>query len=165
LRTVPALSNSISGAESRSYAVRAESHHSVDIVFQRAETSMLQRSENTFAQLYKTGPGALVSDARTDRALPVGREQNDASAKCRCHARGREGRADTRMRSRSSGPAQFILIGLLCRRSLRDLCRCFDDWLGRGCLRCFRFFLRGELLLDRGRDYGHVHLVNLGGFA
>ena len=62
---------------------------------------MLQRSENTFAQLYKTGPGALVSDARTDRALPVGREQNDASAKCRCHARGRERRADTKMRSRS----------------------------------------------------------------
>jgi len=33
--------------------------------------------------------------------LPVGRGQNDASAKCRCHTRGREGRADTRMRSRS----------------------------------------------------------------
>jgi hypothetical protein len=69
------------------------------------------------------------------------------------------------MRSRFSGPAQYILIGLLCRRSLRDLCRCFDGWLGRGRLRGFRFFLGGEFLLDLGRDCGHVHLVKLGGIA
>jgi hypothetical protein len=29
-------------------------------------------------------------------ALPAGREQHDATAKCRCHAKGREKRADTK---------------------------------------------------------------------
>ena len=40
---------------------------------------------------------------------------------------------------------------------LRSLGRCF--------LCRFRIFLGGELLLDFGRDCGHIHLVRLGGIA
>ena len=91
-------------------AVRAESHHSVDIVFQRSSKMMLQRSKNTFAQLYKTGPGVLISDARTGRALPAGREQHDASAKRRCHAKGGK-----------SGQTQKCGAGLLAPHSTSRL--------------------------------------------
>ena len=50
---------------------------------------------------FQKGRNTVRDSTAAAVTLPVGWEQHDASAHCRCHARGWEGRADTRMRSRS----------------------------------------------------------------
>jgi len=52
-------------------------------------------------------------------------------------------------------------LGLLCGNGARLVWLCFARILPGG----LRLFLGRELLLDLGRDRGHVHLVELGGFS